>query len=171
MKKQDIRILAKQLRSNIEKNEKAIKDQKIVKKIINNPKYIEAKLIGVFYPINSEINVRLIQDNNKRFAYPKIVNDKIIFIEIDQYTKWEMSKFGINEPKNGKIVSDNIDLLIVPALAINKKKHRIGYGKGYYDKFIINHKPKYTIGIIYEELIREFKEEPNDVALDEVISG
>lgn len=171
MKKQDIRIIAKKIRANLDSQIKYNKDLKIIKQIKNNINYKEAKIIGIFNPFNSEINIELLKDNNKSFAYPKMVDKRIVFILTDNKTKWEINKFGINEPIKGKIVSDNIDLLIVPALAVNKNNYRIGYGMGHYDAYIAEHKPKYTIGIIYEELKIEFNEDPWDIALNEIISS
>ena len=100
-----------------------------------------------------------------------MIDGKIAFILTDLNTKWEINKFGINEPIEGKIVSEAIDLLIVPALAINQNKYRIGYGKGYYDEFIKTFNPKYTIGIIYNELRFTFKEDPWDQQLNEIVSN
>lgn len=172
MKKQDIRKHAKSIRDKIDLNLKLNKDQKIVDKISKHEKYLSAKIIGIYYPFNSEINIRLLnKPKTAYFAYPKMIDGKIAFILTDLNTKWEINKFGINEPIEGKIVSEAIDLLIVPALAINQNKYRIGYGKGYYDEFIKTFNPKYTIGIIYNELRFTFKEDPWDQQLNEIVSN
>ncbi len=171
MKKQEIRIIAKAIRNDIDKDKKDIKDKDIVFQIKNNINYLEANLVGIYYPFNSEINIRLLVTDNKRFAYPKMINNEIVYLEVSEDTKWDTNQFGLTEPAHGEVVSDKLELLIVPALAVNKNNYRIGYGRGYYDKFIAKHKPKYTIGVIYEELKIEFTEEPHDVRLNEFISN
>lgn len=170
MKKQDIRKYAINFRNNLDLSIKAKKDMSINKALIAHPCYINAKIIGVFYPFGSEIDIKSLKHNNAKFAYPKVVKDKLVFIEVNDNTIWITSIFGVKEPKTGNVVSDDIDLLIVPALAINDRSYRTGYGKAYYDRFILNHKPKYTIGIIYNELKIDFTEDKWDMPLDEVIS-
>ena len=170
MKKQDIRKYAFNFRKNLSKEIKKVKDEKILSALMQHKAYINAKIIGVFYPFNAEIDIKALKHEHAEFAYPKMVNNNIVFITVNNLTKWEINSFGINEPVSGKIVSDEIDLLIVPALAINESNFRVGYGKGYYDKFILKHQPKYTIGIIYDELKLPFNEDKWDIPLDEVIS-
>jgi 5-formyltetrahydrofolate cyclo-ligase len=73
------------------------------------------------------------------------------------------------EPKDGKILND-IDLIIVPLLAYNQNKHRIGYGKGYYDRFINKYNPKHKIGVSFDFQYIDFIEDINDEPLDDIIT-
>ena len=58
--------------------------------------------------------------------------------------------------------------MFVPALVINPRKYRIGYGKGYYDKYLKDNKVK-TVGLVYEELYLDFDENELDERLDDII--
>ena len=62
--------------------------------------------------------------------------------------------------------------MIVPALAISKNNSRVGYGKGYYDRYIKDHKIKYKLGVIYDfQEVDEIETTPLDQKLDEYIKG
>jgi len=68
---------------------------------------------------------------------------------ISAATTWQKNKYGINEPSNGPYLSAlNIHVVIVPLLAFDKAGHRVGYGKGYYDRFLSKVSPQtITIGL------------------------
>lgn len=170
MTKFEARILAKAKRDNLDKTNKIIKDKIIVKKIEQNNTYKISKLIGVYSPFGSEVNISDLKHKYAKFAYPKINNGKMNFILVNNKTRWEVSNYGILEPVNGKIVNDEIDLLLVSSLSKNKNNYRLGYGKGYYDKFIKEYKPR-TIGILYDNYTLEFIEDLWDIALDDYISN
>lgn len=106
---------------------------------------LEAKTISLFLPIERqhEINTYLIWEKAAAFgakiAVPKsnfetMEMKNILFESEDQL---ELSNWGIPEPKKGKVVPpDQLDYVFVPLLAIDKQGHRVGYGKGFYDKFL-----------------------------------
>lgn len=171
MDKIQARKLAITKRNNMGITERIIKDNIILQKIERDIRFKTAKVIGVYYPINSEINILKIKHPYAKFAYPVVKDDKINFIIINDKTKWEINKFGIKEPKKGKIVNDIIDLLLVPTLAKNNNNYRIGYGMGYYDRFIKEHSPKITIGLVYDNTNINFINDIWDMPLDDYISN
>ncbi len=76
--------------------------------------------------------------------------------------------YHILEPQGQIMEKEEIDLIIVPMLAINKGNYRVGYGKGYYDNYLHDYKGM-TLGIIKASLLLDFKEEEHDVRLKDVI--
>lgn len=71
------------------------------------------------------------------FVYPRIEEDGLHAIAINDNTTFTTNRFGIDEPEGGSLVDAcAIDLIFVPLLAFDKKGFRVGYGKGYYDKFL-----------------------------------
>lgn len=172
MRKEEARIIAKHKRNQIDNLNYNIKSKIIVQKIENHPKFKTAKTVGIYYPIKSEVNIKELNLKGKKVLYPKINNNnELDFYLINKNTKWEINKFGIKEPINGKIMNEDIDLLIIPALAKNEENYRLGYGKGYYDKFIKRYYPLYKIGIIFDNITLKFVSDIWDMKLDEFISN
>ena len=145
-------------RKNIpNKNEKS---EIIFNKIIKNEIYINSRTIGIYMNLDSEVDTKKIIDysikNNKIVAIPKVVGNNLEFYQIkslnDNFVK---SPFNILEPistKENYIDKSNIDLLIVPGICFDNEGNRIGFGKGYYDRYLNNSNIK-TIGICFKEQI------------------
>lgn len=127
-----------------------------VKLISTWDKFQNAKNIMIYCPINNEIDLMaLTQCQDKKFYLPKIENNKIC---IAQY-KGELAcgMYNIKEPCNQSIQNtDILDLIFIPALQADKWGYRIGYGKGYYDRFLKSVNSKATTAVlVYEELFCE----------------
>ncbi len=86
-----------------------------------------------------------------RFKHPPLIevmplmleeNNQLQPIEVTEHTQYSLNKYGIAEPMDGTpIPIDSIDMVIVPLLAFDTSGHRVGYGKGYYDRFLALCKP------------------------------
>lgn len=92
----------------------------------------------------------------------------------DEYTKLEENEYGIYEPMNGEVIADEkIDMVICPLLAFDKRGYRVGYGKGFYDRFLAKCRGDVVkVGLSYfepEEKIEDIND--TDVSLDYVISS
>lgn len=87
-------------------------------------------------------------------------------------TQWHTGHFGIPEPANGELLTDNhqYDVIIVPTLGFTGEGYRLGYGGGYYDKFLATQKQALTIGLCYEAGLVSFEPEAHDVPLDYVVT-
>lgn len=143
---------------------------------------LEGKKISIFLPIerNKEINTYKIWEKAKSFgaqvAIPKAnfkTNEmkQVIFDSEDQL---EISDFGIPEPKRGRVVAaEHFDYVFVPLLAVDKQGNRVGYGKGFYDRFLKKCSPRCTfIGLNhFDELVDEIEGiEFHDIKLNTCIT-
>lgn len=145
----------------------------IIQEILKSKILDKVKNIGIYYPIKNEIQILNIinyyPDSN--FYLPK-TKDKISFYPYHLNDELKKAKFNTFEPIN--IMEQNRDLIdafIIPALAINKEKKRLGYGKGYYDKYLEGYKG-IKIGIIYNELADlDFISNDFDVMFDYIFKG
>jgi 5-formyltetrahydrofolate cyclo-ligase len=104
-------------------------------------------LIMTYAPMESrnEFNTQLITDYcyfknpGQALFYPVIsqVDDSMFCMVVNDETVFVKNKFGIEEPEDGlDMFPEEIDLVLVPLLAFDKRGYRVGYGKGYYDRFL-----------------------------------
>ena len=107
----------------------------------------------------------------KKVAVPKVIGNDMYFYYINSLDDLEKGYFGILEPTTSKLVKDfNNTVCIVPGICFDKNNNRIGYGKGFYDRFLQN-KNIYTIGLSFKEcLIEDTNASQNDIKLKKIIS-
>lgn len=101
----------------------------------------------------NQINNYIIR-KGKKLILPKISNHELIPIETSNPDNYEISKFGIKEPL-GKIFNEKIDIIIIPGIVFDKNGNRIGFGKGYYDKFLQKNN-SCRIAVSYDFQVRDF---------------
>ena len=143
------------LRNSIPKAEKDELDNVIFQRIISHKLYKECKLVLAYFSVNSEIDtIKLIDYSlsiGKPIALPRCNADRTLsFYIVNSLDNLEASSYGIAEPKeNADTLVSSFDslLCIVPALAYDINGFRLGYGGGYYDKFLSSHKNINTLGI------------------------
>ena len=172
MKKEFLRKKYKEKRDNI-KN-KVTKDNLIYQKVINNKDILSSKTLLIYISINSEVDtIKIINYflNTKNIAVPKIIDNDMFFCYVTNRNELTSGKYNIPEPTNENIVTDfDNAICIVPGICYDKENYRIGYGKGYYDRFLSKNKIK-TIGLCYKEcMIEKIDNDKYDYKIDEVIT-
>ncbi len=176
-KKQKIRIEIRKIRENLSK-EKIEEKSRIIWEILKRDKdYIDAKVIMFYSSIDNEVRTDFMIKNSlskgKKVVLPQTTPNVLIPRIIYNYPiGLSPKKFGILEPDENfsMIEKDEIDVIIVPGVAFSKECVRLGYGKGYYDKFLRNYKGK-KIGIAFwEQIIDNLPYNSYDVLLDKVIT-
>ena len=144
----------------------------IVDKIINLDIYKKSRVVALYNSLPNEVDTnKLINESlkNKIVLLPRIINDKIEFIEINNNTKYIKSNFGVMEPI-GNIYNGSIDLIIVPGVSFDRERNRLGFGMGYYDKYLSN-KDIYKVGICFnEQLIDNLIVDEHDIKMDLIIT-
>ena len=152
-----------------------IDPKKILKLLIKEE--IKGKLIGGYYPYNFEINTmeifETLQKKNYKISLPVIdKNKKMNFFKWDIKDPLLVNTYGIPEPIKKKKVYPNI--LIVPLLAFDSNLNRLGYGGGFYDRYIAKVKKKkelITIGLGYSfQKISKLPYNKHDVKLNFIIT-
>ncbi len=162
-----LRTHFKSIRKTLDRN---MTSKSIIGNIIKFEVYKKAKRIMLFYPTKYEIDLReLTKDSTKKFYYPRVSGENILVCpNIGEFKK---SDFGIFEPTSEPINPKELDLIFVPALAADKNRYRLGYGGGYYDRFLRNNPNITTITPIFKELITEtLPTEEFDMKIDYIIT-
>ena len=137
MKKSQIRKKFLKLRENKLLKVKSINHNNIIKLL--EKKGIKGKIVGGYYPYNNELDciqiLKKLEKKNYIISLPKIKkNFQMDFIQWSSKEPLVINKFGIPEPSNGKIKFP--DILLIPLLSFDKKLNRVGYGGGFYDRYI-----------------------------------
>ncbi len=171
--KEYLRKQALEIRKNLALSGKLdLISSEIVSKISACREFEVSQNIAFYYPIKNEINLlALLKQRDKNFYFPRCIGSKMEFAKYEK-NSLEVGKFGIMEPKNKAIEPKEIDFLLVPALAANSKGYRLGWGKGYYDRFICQNelKAKKAIVIPSYNLTDEFIQDDFDEKSDMIIT-
>ncbi len=140
-------------------------------------KKITGKMIGGYYPYNYEINIlpilNKLEKKNYIISLPKIKkNFQMNFFEWSQKDPFEINSYGIPEPISNKVIYP--DIILVPLVAFDKYLNRIGYGGGFYDRYLKKIKKRkkiLTIGLAYSfQRVKKIEAEQNDIKLDFIIT-
>lgn len=167
--KQQLRIWAKEERKKLDVEKISLE---LVQKLKLSDVYNQAKNVMIFYPLCDEINLLdLLNDKTKNFYLPKIEGESLLCCPFNKGDELCESCFKTKEPKSDPIETDLIDLVIVPALAVDKQGYRLGYGGGFYDRFLIGVGVTKIVCIPKEFVVETVYSEPHDIKIDKVISA
>ena len=175
MDKSQIRTQYKELRKELSEIEVMDKSLLIANRCLELPVW-EEKIFHLFLTLEDQNEVdtalilTLLQGKDKEVVVPKIADAEQLqhFLLTDQ-TRFQKNALGIPEPVSGiEIEASKIDVVFVPLLAFDNKGHRVGYGKGYYDRFLATCRPNcIKVGLSFFEKEQDsFIIEPTDIPLD-----
>lgn len=137
--------------------------------------YRNATTIYGYMPYNQEVRTvpmleRALRDG-KRVAVPKCYGDEMRFIYMEDLSRVEKGYAGIPEPiEDEPVAEDETALVLMPGLAFDAQGHRIGYGGGFYDKFLAREPNHPTIALCYDFQMRpKLETEQFDIPVDTVL--
>ena len=126
----------------------------ICQKIIQMDVFKRADCIYTYMDFNGEVcTEEIIQEawkQGKKVAAPKVMGEDLKFFYIHSYDDVEPGCWNIPEPVNQEVAEAEDALLIVPGVAFDEKRHRCGYGKGFYDRYLSTHIRHVTIGVAFD---------------------
>ena len=151
-----------------------IVSQQIHKKLRKSKIFKDAKKIGAYYPIGSEVLTQDIMQeilsSGRELFLPKVVEDEIEFRKITDFSCLEKGSFDLMEPKDDCPVDNNLDLLLVPTIGISQEGVRLGYGHGFYDKFLSKNQAE-TVSLVYEkQVIRKIPRSEHDIIMNWILT-
>ncbi|MDY4507434.1 MAG: 5-formyltetrahydrofolate cyclo-ligase [Candidatus Faecousia sp.] len=172
----------KELRRSIRERKRAMTEEEIVSRseklgvlFAQSEAYKNAKTIYGYLPYNQEVRtVPMLEQalkDGKKVAVPKVYGDEMKFLYLDDLTKVSKGYAGIPEPiADGPVADDETALVLMPGLAFDPQGHRIGYGGGFYDKFLAAEPNHPTLALCYEfQLLPELDTEEHDIPVDTVL--
>ncbi len=172
--KNKIRKKISSLKKAFSENQLLEFSQEVISSLESLEEFQKAEYIFCYYSMKDEVDTReLISKyaHQKKFILPVIVGDNLILKEYKSDGEMEKVIFGILEPQGEEFINyKKIDLVIVPGVAFDEQKNRLGRGKGYYDKILKDIKAK-KIGICFDfQLVKKVPVETFDVKLDAIVS-
>lgn len=167
MNKQEARKIALSLRKDKDSkvSSRIVLDDIIASRVLD--KYTH---IGIYYPIGNEIDITpLVSMYKDKFFYLPKTKDEISFVKYKENDELVNGVFHTLEPKGESINRELIECYIIPCVAVSNLK-RIGYGKGYYDRYLKDYKGL-IIGICYKDSIFNCDMDEFDCKLDMLFVG
>lgn len=146
---------------------------KIRENLVAHSFYKNSKDIMIFYPTKYEVNLLdLVENFGKNFFLPRVNGLELEVCEFSNSTELKKSEFNIFEPTSNPVSPSVLDLVIVPALMVDKKGYRLGYGGGFYDRFLSENKGQFkTIVVIPQKLyVEELPIDEYDEKIDCVVT-
>ena len=172
----------KELRRSIRERKRAMTEVEIVSRseklgvlFAQSEAYKAAKTIYGYLPYNQEVRtVPMLEQalrDGKRVAVPKVYGDEMKFLYLDDLTKVSKGYAEIPEPiADEPVADDKTALVLMPGLAFDPAGHRIGYGGGFYDKFLAAEPNHPTLALCYEfQMLPELHTEEHDIPVDTVL--
>ncbi len=177
--KEKIRANALKKRCNLSERERAIKSRAIIQRVLSLQEIKRAECISCYAGVNSEVRtlslISQLLASSKKVAVPAVVDrERMEMYQIESLDELEKNN-GFIEPR-GEFRRfcgpERIDAVLVPGIAFDEKGHRIGYGKGYYDRFMKRlRKGIPLIGLAFEcQIVKKIPVEEHDVRLEKIIT-
>ena len=172
----------KELRRQIQQKKRAMTDEQIETasrqlsvKFLQTQAYQNAKTLYGYLPYNQEVRTvpilaQALKDG-KQVAVPKVYGEEMRFIFLEDLSLVEKGYAGIPEPvADGPVASDPTALVLMPGLAFDPEGHRIGYGGGFYDRFLEQEPEHPTVALCYAfQMLEHLETQEHDIPVDLVL--
>lgn len=174
--KKQLRSELKQLRSLLTQSKRREMSQQISRFLHEIDEFNQAKNIFCYISYLSEVDTNSLIDDfirqNLVLAVPKIVGKtEMIAVSLSNRSDLERDKMGILTPKSNQINPGPFDIAITPGLGFTENGERLGYGRGYYDRWFSNNDVKLKIGIAFEtQIVDTLPLEETDIPLDILVT-
>ncbi|MGL4394402.1 MAG: 5-formyltetrahydrofolate cyclo-ligase [Brevinema sp.] len=126
---------------------------------VKNIIIIKKRVIAFYYPLKGELSLKPLWEyaleSGVEVLFPRVMGEcEMVMCRVYSERDFEEGAFGIMEPKTLPYKGE-IDLIFVPALMLGKDGSRLGFGKGYYDRFLFKHQSTMKIGVVWDELLAQ----------------
>ena len=149
--------------------------RKIAETVTALPEYSNSRRILAYADYNHEVMTKYIIEaawnDGKEVAVPKVVGQDMVFYKLTDFAQLEKGYFGIPEPARGEIVQWEEALMIMPGVAFDRQNHRVGYGGGFYDRFLEKHPYITRVAVAFEfQMMSEVPVEPTDISPEIIVT-
>ena len=140
----------------------------VTDQVIRLPEFVAAGRIMAYADYNHEVITRYIIEEawkaGKEVAVPKVVGKDMRFYRLTSFSQLEPGYFGIPEPVQGEIVDWEDALMVMPGVAFDRQNNRVGYGGGFYDRFLEKHPGIFRLAVAFDfQILDRVPTEPTDI--------
>jgi len=145
------------------------------RRLLLTAEFAAAAVVGLYSPVRNEVFTEEIfsaaRGLGKTVTYPRILGDLLEFVEVRDLQHLEAGVFGILEPGRGVIFQPTeLELIVVPGVAFDLSGHRLGYGKGYYDR-CLHESRGHLVGLCFEfQVMNKLPAESHDVRMNMIVT-
>ncbi len=173
MEKYEIRRKIKAMKSMLLETEKIAEAERVFAQLEQTAAFLMAKHILMYHSLPDELSTRDFLrkwNGEKKFYLPRVNGVNLEVLPYEE-SRLELGAFHIEEPTGNETVDpDTLELIVVPAVAYDRKGNRLGRGKGFYDRLLGSTKAT-KVGVAYEfQIVDEVPVEQHDIPMDIVIS-
>lgn len=175
MEKQELRRFVREKKRAMTEEQIAARSEVLAKQLYASAAYQNAKTIYGYMPYNQEVRtIPMLEQamrDGKQVAVPKVYGQEMKFILMEDLTAVEKGYAGIPEPvADAPVAADETALVLMPGLAFDREGHRIGYGGGFYDKFLAAEPAHPTLALCYDfQMFPQVQTEEFDIPVDIVL--
>ena len=175
MNKQELRRVIREQKRAMSEADIDRRSAILAEKFLQSDAYKAARTVYGYLPYNQEVRtvpmLRRALEEGKHVAVPKVYGDEMKFIYLDDLSQVAKGYAGIPEPiADGPVAQDGTALVLMPGLAFDPQGHRIGYGGGFYDKFLAREPGHPTVALCYDfQVVEHLQTEEFDIPVDIVI--
>lgn len=175
MNKQELRKAIRARKRAMTEEEIERRSRSLCQKFLESDAYRACRTLYGYLPYNQEVRTLPILAqalaDGKQVAVPKVYGDDMKFISLTDLTQISRGYAGIPEPiADEPVAEDETALVLMPGLAFDPQGHRIGYGGGFYDKFLSREPNHPTLALCYEfQMVEHLETEEFDIPVDAVI--
>lgn len=173
--KQQIRAVLKEKRNHLSEQKIIEYSGRICKTLSELPFWQESRILYFYYPLRTEVNLlslaQQMLEQGKTVAFPKTAGTHMDFYQVSSLLAFQTGAFGIMEPLEEKPLMEKKPLVLVPGLGFDGRGRRIGYGKGFYDRYFQRFLECRKIGIAYDcQMVEELPADNYDVSMEMVVT-
>lgn len=177
MDKLQARALVRERKRKMSNEEIVAKSKKIQDRLTSKSCFLEAEVLYCYISYNQEVITKpLLQmalDMGKRVAVPKVYGKDMEFIYLSSLDELEKGYQGILEPIGDQCAKEEKVLMLLPGLAFDEQRNRVGYGGGFYDRYLEKNKEKwiYKIALAFDfQILENLEMEACDWKVDEILT-
>ena len=174
--KSQYREQLKARRAALTGQERALKSREIIKNVLSLSELEECNSVFCFVSYGTEVQthtlIERLVEQHRKIAVPSIVNkNQMLAREFDGWESLEKDKLGILSPAPSAAQVNSVDITLTPGLGFTPRGHRIGYGRGYYDRWFSKHLAGVKIALAYDvQVCEELPVDDYDVKVDIIVT-
>lgn len=176
LQKAESRKMLKSARANIPEAKRRAYSNSITEQVVKLDEVINARMVFIYISYATEVHthelIKVLLDAGKTLAVPKIVKSETM--QAESFLSWEdlqPGELGILTPGQSKPCSGPFDVALTPGLGFTLAGHRMGFGRGYYDKWFSENEVKHKIALAFEaQLVDSIPVEDTDIAMDKIVT-